>query len=177
MTITTLTIEGSSHAVYATIAEHDAYLAADIARVAVWGNYDEAFKSLAAVGAARMFQRLNWNGSRGDAMQPLPWPRAGEGTPDAITQAAILLAAEGAADPSIFSQDRVGSSNVRRVQAGSVSSENFRPENGYIVPFAVMALISPYLGSTGLVTRSIHTGCCEDRATTSDRFGLSGPVG
>ena len=169
----TVTIAGNDFEVMADIAEHDIFLSADINQSAVWSSYDADYKAQAAVGAFRLFSRLDWIGGRVNAEQAGPFPRSGlpgdEAFPEAIKHAAILLAAEGAATPAVFTQANTGS-NVRTVRAGSVSLTNFRPEDGFLVPFNVMVLVSPYLTSSVSMNYPAPCGCGSERATTSDSF-------
>lgn len=121
---------------YATIAEADAYLDNSI-RATAWATVLDDDKARALITATRLIDKQCLCGDQTDPDQPLHFPATGvvdhEGdevpddeVPLGITNATIELAFELSQNPSLESSSNTGS-NTKRLKAGSVEIEKFRP--------------------------------------------------
>ncbi len=104
---------GNNYPAYADIAAADIVLAADISRAAGWASRTADTKARALITASRLIARLKW--ASGQAPDP-------DAPPEAIGEAAAMLAADLAAKPSLAGS--LGQeSNLKRVKAGSAEVE------------------------------------------------------
>ena len=107
------------------------------------------------------------------------WPRSTHPTeiPDDIKHAQIEYAYELSQDPSIET-GRVGVQNTKRVKAGSVEVENFRPSEGKTAPSVVLQLIADYLesGSTSGVSSGGLYSYPNASSTFDDDYDLDTPL-
>lgn len=136
MTLTTLTLGANNYISYASVAEADAYLAADPVRGATWAGLTNDQKIINLVASTRRMDLLDYSGTKVSATQEREWPRTGatcDGTPVTDTDvpiqlqdATILNAGSIAIDPTNANQGSSGS-NVKRVQAGTAQVEFFQP--------------------------------------------------
>ena len=122
MSIATIAIGTNSYTSYATVAEADAYLAADPVAAAAWAALSADDKARRLIDATRRLNLLPWAGERTTATQAGEWPRTGlfhdDGTPvqaDTIPtqlKTATILLAGMAGDPpaavSAVAADDVG---------------------------------------------------------------------
>lgn len=167
MSLTTITIDTNSYQSYATVAEADVYLAADVDLYADWAALDNDAKSRRLVSATRRLDTLRWIGAPTDAMQTTAWPRTGiegvadDAIPTNLEYACILLAG----DSSIaLGQTRTGSDSnanagaVSSVRVGDLHTSYFYPDgnrrstfqtaaprDAEIVPDDILSLISQWI--------------------------------
>ena len=131
MTISIITIDGVDFESYASVAEADAYLIADISNT-TWTFKDGDTKGQALVSATRILNTLSWCGAKTVSTQTNAFPRTGltdkDGValsttdiPLAINHATTLLAGALAKTPNIA--DNKTSSDKKRVKAGPVEVE------------------------------------------------------
>ncbi len=154
-----VTIQGQVYEIY---GEHKGADSADVyfkgsASASLWAAIDSTSQKRLLVETARVFDRQNWKGTITDPTtpQPLAHPRIGlidrEGqavdqntiAPDVIT-GSYEYALEGDANPALFGQASTGDNN-KRLKAGSVEIEKFRPTRGVRFPTKVQELVSPFL--------------------------------
>lgn len=204
MSITTITIQGTTHEVYGSVSEANAYAAAAFGNASGWDGTDFTDKQKILVTATRLFERQRWVGTITDLTtpQPLVWPRSGVTNPftgeavdentvppqifDGFFELALALAAD--TEGNILAQPSTGS-NVRRTlsrdQVGDLETEreteNFRPTNlpgrASRFPQAVHELVGPFLESGGAdLLTGVASGTDEQSSFTDDeRFGLNIP--
>lgn len=165
MSITTITFNTVDYDVYSSVAEADEYLQVDVARADNWDVLDTEDKQKAIITASRKLDKLNWQGSKSVSTQALAWPRdLVTPTPDEIFEAAALLAADIAQDPTIA--EKTTSSNTKKVKAGSVEVEFFRAEDGTVLPMAIFDLIKQYLESGNSLTGIVASGVSGDNSSS-----------
>lgn len=135
MSISTITIGTVDYTSYASVAEADAYLAADPVRGSTWNALAEDNKKINLVAATRRLDTLTWKGKKaGGSAQINAWPRDDlsypDGTdvpdnevPEAIEIATILLAGTIAVDPQHASHGGGTQRAVSRVKAGTAEVE------------------------------------------------------
>lgn len=131
-----ITIGAASYSSFASVAEADEYLAADVQRYAGWAALDADAKARALVTASRYLAALDW----ADGVPSYDTP------PAAVVEATALFAADIAAKPSLGSDASTGS-NVKRVKGGSAEVEFFRPSAGAVLPAWLLRLLGPLLGN------------------------------
>lgn len=132
----TITISGNDYSSYASVAEADAYLAADVARYAAWAALDTDDKGRALVTASRYLYALDW----------VDGPPSYDTPPSAVVEATALFAADIAAKPSLGNDASTGS-NVKRVKGGEAEVEFFRPTAGAALPSYLLRLLGELLGT------------------------------
>lgn len=132
----TITISGNDYSSFASVAEADAYLAADIARYTAWAALDPDDKGRALVTASRYLAALDWV----DGTPSFDTP------PSVLVEATSLFAADIAAKPSLGSDASTGS-NVKRVKGGEAEVEFFRPTAGAALPPYLLRLLGELLGT------------------------------
>lgn len=121
---------------YATITEANDYLDNSV-RAGAWEFLGDDEKSRALITATRLIDKQCLVGDQTDPDQPLHFPATGvldhEGNevpddevPLGITNAMIELAYELTQNPALESSSNTGS-NTKRLKAGSVEIEKFRP--------------------------------------------------
>lgn len=136
---------------------------------ASWQFVGDDAKDRALLTATRLIEQRRFLGDKTSSGQALSFPRTGltdldgnavasDSVPQRVKDAQALLARLLAATPTL-SEKKGTSSNQKRVKAGSVEVEYFRPETGQRFPPSVMELLGPFLASgrtaavaTGLVT-------------------------
>lgn len=134
-----IVLNAFSYPSYATVAEADSYLAADVQRADDWAGTPPERKARALISATRLLGLQNWTAGA---------PPSTEGTIDPrVVMAAILLAADVAGNPALASG--VENSNVKRVKAGSAEVEFFAPVKGGGLPPALKEVLGPLLGGSG----------------------------
>lgn len=136
MSISTITIGGINYTAYASLAEADAYLAADPTRAAAWAALTVDQKGVNLVAATRRLDLLEWSGTPLSDTQTTDWPRenatcsgkpvTSTDVPIEIENGTILQAGSIALAPDQSNAGTSGS-NIRRVAAGSAEVEFFRP--------------------------------------------------
>lgn len=135
MAIATVTLNGVDYPVYADVAFADEYLAADVARAALWSALTADDKKRGLVTSTRLLQRQSWRAGVPSLDDPLL----------VVQQAASLLAADIAVKPALGDSASTGS-NVKAVGAGSAKVEFFRPTAGAVLPSAAYDLLRGLLG-------------------------------
>lgn len=130
-----ITIGAASYSSYASVAEADEYLAADVQRYSGWAALDADAKARALVTASRYLATLDW----------IEAPSY-DTPPAALVEATSLFAADIAAKPSLGSDASTGS-NVKRVKGGSAEVEFFRPSAGAILPAWLLRMLGDLLGN------------------------------
>lgn len=145
----TITISGNNYPSYITVADADAYLAADFQRAAAWAALDPDVKGQLLVTATRLLQRLCWAaGAAPDVDDP--------DLPPAVAEATALMAADIANDPALGDSAATGT-NVKRAKAGSAEVEFFRSFENNPLPAAAWDLLL----STGLMCANTGAGSGE----------------
>lgn len=147
---------------YADVGDSITYFL-DTLRSSRWTAVDVNTKSAALIDATRYLDRLNWIGTKTSSAQPLAWPRSGvvdkEGNvvdggtvPSFIKEATYEVALRLAEDPSIIDNfsNQTGD-NTKRVKAGDVEAEFFRPVEGSPVFDWLLPLLSHYLGGSTIL--------------------------
>lgn len=116
-----VTIGGTDYDGLTTVAEADAYLAADIARATAWAAITDAdVKGRGIISATRYMSTLPW--TTGNAPDPTS---AGPFTTP-ISEVCAMLANDLIADPTLFA-NASSNSDVKVAKAGQASVEFFRP--------------------------------------------------
>ena len=116
MSGTTVMIDTHTYASYATVAEADAYLAADPTAASAWAALSDDDKARRLVAATRRLDLLPWAGDRTAATQPGQWPRTGltdadgasvpsDSIPPQIEVATIVLAGSAAVVSVVATDD------------------------------------------------------------------------
>lgn len=173
---------------YIDLTDADAYFAVAI-HAALWeAETDDTVKEKALITSTRILDRQTWAGTKYDASQELAWPRSGvtdrdgdaveeDEVPQEILDATCELALSLLADTALQDTSSTTSGNLKRVQAGSVQVEYFRPGQSKKFPNIVQELVGPFLRGTGLVTVGIAYGTGEDDpeslADAGDEYGLT----
>ena len=134
----TITINTVDYNSFASVADADAFLAADVKRYAAWAalDADANAKARALVTASRYLAGLDW----ADGVPSYDTP------PTAVVEATALLAADIAAKPSLGDDASTGS-NVKRVKGGEAEVEFFRPTAGAALPPYLLRLLGDLLGT------------------------------
>lgn len=114
----TITIGGIDYPSYATLAEADAYLAADALLGPGWAATSTDRRNVLLVSATRVMTGLAWCDEIPDIDSP----------PEAVKNVTIQLAAMIGQDPEIMTGIN-GDAALRRAKAGSVEVEYFRAES------------------------------------------------
>lgn len=166
----TVTIGTNIYSTYRTLAETDAYLAADIGADAYVAAADDARKR-AIVTGTRTLDRMAWIGDKAESDQDNAWPRINtgiEGVEDDETPLDILNAESELAKFLAAGTDVLNSTaaqSIKRQAAGSVSIEYFRAfDDATRLPLAVQELLAPYLGggAASSAVLSFGTDACSD---------------
>ncbi len=141
MTITTLTLGGSSFTSYASIAEANARLLVDPARHGIWTALSDDSKIRFLVAGTNRMDLLSWQGTKtGGSSQENQFPRTGltykdgasvstSEVPKELENATILTAGSIALDPKVAESGSAGS-NIAEVKAGTAQVKFFRPLSG-----------------------------------------------
>lgn len=132
----TITINAVDYSSFASVAEADAYLAADVSRFAAWAALDADQKGRALVTASRYLAALDWV----DGVPSYDTP------PLVLVEATSLFAADIAAKPALGNDASTGS-NVKRVKGGEAEVEFFRPTAGAALPPYLLRLLGDLLGT------------------------------
>ncbi len=123
---------GALHPSYATVAEADTYLAADILRGPAWAARPLEQRARALVSATRFLRRLTWPSA-------IPDPALVDQDPD-LRALASLLAADLAANPDLLNGG--GGNNVKRAKGGSAEVEFFNPVKAAPIAQDILAFLS-----------------------------------
>ncbi len=173
----TITIDGTDFWSYQTVAEVDAYAAGSV------GDAATAWRALAtdddkgrcAVTATRLIDRQLWAGTKTDPDQPGAFPRTGltyadgsavdpDTVPPEVLSAHSELSMALAADTAVLTSATTAS-GTRRLKAGSVEIEYFKPlDPGGRFPLMVQELLGQWLGGQGSQALSEASGACLDTA-------------
>ena len=141
---------------FVTQAAADAYMASHARGSVSWGALGDPAKEIYLVTAFRELQRLCYKGAKtGGSAQTAAWPRTSvldrEGDPidentipDDIKNAQIEYAYELSVNANI-EKDPSSRNNRKRLKAGPVELENFRPLAGRAYPRVVSEFLAPYL--------------------------------
>lgn len=131
-----ITLSGNTYSSFASVAEADAYLAADVSRYAAWAALSADNKGRALITASRYLASLDWLGGVPSYSSP----------PSAVVEATSLFAADISAKPSL-GNDASTASNVKRVKGGEAEVEFFRPTAGAALPSYLLRLLGSLLGT------------------------------
>jgi len=113
-----VTIGTTDYPSYSSVADADAYLAADAVRAAAWALRNPDAKGRGLVTATRLLQALAWCGTVPDVDDP----------PAVVVDVTALLAADGLANPRLFSNPSGAiPKGVKSAQAGKAAVEFFGP--------------------------------------------------
>lgn len=187
MTVTVTPWPGTSGAAansYASVSDADAYFATRLGAsgwTSLTGSAGTDTKGQALITATRMIDRQRWAGvpaTGNNVNSSLAWPRSGvtDKYGDAVTSTGLptdlVIGCEELAlslleDESV--QDTVaGGSNTKRVKAGQVEVEFFRPTLGVLgrFPQVVQELLSQFLAGAGSVAGGVVSG--DDRKSYFD---------
>lgn len=185
--------------IYGTEADCIAYIGASVGPGPdAWNaSSDTTRKQRAIVTAKRLIDAATWQGEPAVDGQADAWPRTGvvdrygnavadDEVPDDVVNAEYELAAIVFADSSAAAAATSGS-NVKRVKAGPVEVENFRPTDvtGTKFPAAVQKLLGQYLASStaGSQNAAYNTrsgsfdGCVRSSFDDCAEYDLDGPIG
>ncbi len=194
MSLTTITINATKYASYASVAEADAALAVDPLRGNAWSALSNEAKGIRLIAATNRLDLLRWKGRKTrEAPQTNAWPRSGltyadDGTavtddkvPRQVERAAILLAGSIASTPS-HADAGTSSRAAKRVKAGSAEVEFFHrqePVTGKpIQDETVFELIRQWLEGYSVVSGSrgaLASGTDGESAFENrDRYGRTG---
>lgn len=132
----TITISAVEYQSFASVAEADSYLAADMSRYAAWALLTADNKGRALITASRYLATLDWL----DGVPSYDTP------PAVVVEATALFAADIAAKPSLGNDASTGS-NVKRVKGGEAEVEFFRPTSGSALPSYLLRLLGALLGT------------------------------
>lgn len=174
MTISTITIGAVAYTSYASVAEADAYLAADISSSALWAAQTSDAKKAALISATRTLSRMDWSGEPAGADA---FPRTGltdkEGrtltdadVPQAVQDACCALAARFAASPSSASPAEPPR-EVKKLAAGTTKVEYFKGARSYLtqgsaVPPHIRAMLADLLSGSGVLLSAVSKGVAEE---------------
>lgn len=183
MSVTVTAWPGTSGAAansYDTVANATVYFNGRLGADA-WTAADTATKGQALISATRMIDRQRWAGTKNtsaDVNSDLAWPRSGvtdkygnsvssTAIPDDLMIGFYELALSMLEDETV--QDTpAGGSNTKRVKAGSVEVEFFRPTLGALgrFPQVVQELLAQFLGGASSNTGGLVSG--DDRKSYFD---------
>ena len=129
MSLSSVTLGSTSIPTYASVAEANAYMLAEVGpQRTTWNAAETDAKRRALVTATRALDRLPWRGKPAAVNQATAWPRSGVGTtvvPSGLEVAAILVAAYLVKHPRVL--DATGADlDVKREQIGPKEAEYFR---------------------------------------------------
>jgi len=165
----TIDLGDNQYSSYATAAEADTYLAADVGLSAPWAALSDEQKARALISATRHLVGLTW--TAGDAPEFTD-------IPDTVRDVCSILAANVAADPSIL-DGTSGESNIRKAGAGSAQVEFFSPTRGRILPKRLTGMLGALVsigrgasGAAGPFDASVGAERCPDGVN----LGLIGPL-
>lgn len=131
-----ITISANTYSSFASVAEADQYLAADMSRYSAWAALSADNKGRALITASRYLAGLDWVGGVPGYDTP----------PAAVVEATALFAADIAAKPSLGNDASTGS-NVKKVKGGEAEVEFFRPTLGAALPPYLLRLLGTLLGT------------------------------
>ncbi len=169
---------GTEFNVYGTQAAATIYFTGS-PNAAVWNALDADAQARLMVQATRLFERLLWDGSKVAEDQVLAFPRTGltdrngmplptDAVPTIVEEAAYELALILNSSTDVLNKPTTGT-NVKRLKAGSVEIENFRPTDttSTRLPQIVHEMVGLWLrGSDG--DRGYYYGADESRYTAPD---------
>ena len=177
----TVTIGSTTYDTYSSVAAADIYFNGSTG-YATWGALSEDQKSRSLVEATRLLDRQSWQGEKEDDCQVLDFPRVGltDCNGNAITEEeSFALAVEASqllALDLLQSSDQVNNqtteNTTKRLKAGSVEIEYFRPTAGQPTRFSqpVMELIGCFLSGSAQISGSIGSGT--DGVALDNEFGF-----
>jgi hypothetical protein len=180
-------IGGTDYEVYEEQTDVATYLAASLG-ASDWAALEVATgQRQAMVSATRMFDRTVWAGDKTAESQPIAHPRTGltdlegdavpstEIAPD-ILEAFAELCEELAGDPDSVQDNPTTGSNEKRLKAGSVEVERFRPTDRSASrwPQRVLELIKPFLGSPSSLAYPLASGVDGEMSYDGDSYQLTG---
>jgi hypothetical protein len=176
-----VTIGTANYSTYRTLAQTDAYLAADFGAGA-YAALEEDPRKKAIITGTRTLDRMPWIGDKAESDQPNAWPRINTGidgviddeVPEDILNAESEIAKFLAAGTDVLNQ--TAAPTVKRQAAGSVSIEYFRPiEDTARLPLAIQELIAKYLGGSTAISGALSFGT--DACSDFDRsYSPNGPL-
>ena len=136
MSLTTVDIAGIDYVIYASVAEADAWLAADPVRVLTWEPLTTDKKIRYLISASRRIDLEGFPGRMTDPDQDRAWPRTGvtcdgrliapDEIPKAVERATIILAGSLEIDAAATASGS-GPSNIESLKAGPAEVSFFRP--------------------------------------------------
>ena len=157
-----ITIDGNNFNVYGPKADADAYFQGKLNRSS-WNTAGASARDRALISSTRLLELQRYKGQITDSTtpQPLQWPRSGitdrrgldvpdTDFPEDILNAYYELAQALIDDPALAETPNQDD-NTKRVKAGDVETENFRPvQNTPRFPNQVQEYLKPYV--TGALT-------------------------
>lgn len=170
----TVTIDATDFDVYGDVAGATSYFLGTT-QYGTWSALDADTQGRLIIMATRFLDRQRWQGSKTSEAQALEFPRTGltdkngvavddATVPVAVEQATYELALTFNTSTAIMNAISSGS-NVKRVKAGSVEVENFRPTDfsrGRF-PKLVQELVGLWLGGSGSTAAGFAFGQGERR--------------
>ncbi len=172
MSLTTFTINSVNYQSYATVAEADGYLAVDISRAAAWAALDVPTKESRLVESTRRLDRFTWIGEKTDPIptQTTEFPRTGltdknglavpEATvPQEVEDATIIQAGDIVLSGDSPDEGSTADNN-KRLKAGSVEIERFRPVDGKKLADNLIELVGIFLSgaTSGIAVGALASG-------------------
>ncbi len=158
-----VTIGSTNYPSYASVADADAYLAADAIRAAAWALRNPEAKARGLVTATRLLQSLAWCGGTVPNV---------DAPPPVVVDVTAMLAADGLSNPRVFSNPSGAlPKGVKSAQAGKAAVEFFGP-----VGQAATAATGLPDGLWGLLKSAGLVGCIAGPTANDGPFvsGISG---
>jgi hypothetical protein len=184
----TVDIGGTNYEVYDTQDNVGLYLAASIGASAWAALPTDTGQRQAMVTATRMFDRTKWQGDKTSDAQPIEHPRSGltdrygVAVPDTPIHEDVLAAfaelCEVLAEDSDSVQDNeTTGTNEKRLKAGSVEIERFRPTDRTSSrwPQRVLELIGPFIAGASSVAYPLASGVDGETIYDGESFDLATP--
>lgn len=162
----------------------DEYFKASV-NASEWSAASQANQKKAMVSTARTFNQQRWKGTKTDLVtpQPLAWPRTGvtdkdgQAVSDSVTPTDII---EGSYEYALYllknpsAQDLANTDeNIKRLKAGSVELERFKPISGPRFPNKVQELVGFYLAGSGVSSGAEAFGTDGESIYSDELYPLS----
>lgn len=182
----TVTINSVTYTIYGTLAGAEERLDA-VLHATNWAAATTTNKSKALYTATQFLERQTWAGEPTADGQALAWPRTGvtdrygNEVDDATIPADVIAAcyelAEILLGDATASQEATSAAdNIKRIKAGSVEVEKWKPVAGGRFPTIVQELVGQYLaGSTASIGIPVLNGSDSDASSfdADDFFDLT----
>lgn len=181
-TYDTVTIDSVDYDVYEAVAAADTILAADFKRAATWAALTTDQKGQALYSSTWWHEGLRLQGEKTEDDNTYQMPRTGltdkEGNAvDSATLPAVWLRSVVIRAHDISQDaDQQGATsfgdNVKRVKAGSVEVEKFRPVAGLVIPKENLDLIGSFLAGSSRTLPTFGGTTVEADISDADEYDL-----